>query len=155
MADIVLSIIERILNKFNLKFREINIHHNYAEESYHGIWLHRKGATSAKEGEWGIIPGSMGSNSYIVLGKGNKESFESCAHGAGRVMSRTKAKKNITLEQHQEDLRSIGLEVSERDNSLDESPRAYKSINEVMMNQTDLVDVVIKLTPYLLPAIKG
>ena len=121
----------------------VNCHHNYVEERPGGVWLTRKGAVSARHGELGIIPGSMGAKSFIVRGKGNSDSYESCSHGAGRRMSRGRAKKEITLEQHQADL--VGVECRKDASTLDEAVKAYKSIDAVMEAQIDLVDVVATL----------
>lgn len=121
----------------------VNCHHNYANlETHFGeqVWITRKGAVSAREGQLGIIPGSMGACSYIVKGKGNPESFHSCSHGAGRIMSRTKAKATISLEDHIKD--TIGVECRKDKGVLDETPRAYKPIDKVMKSQEDLVDIV-------------
>ena len=135
----------------------INIAHNYTRKEKHfgeNIWVHRKGATSAKEGQLGIIPGSQGAKSYIVKGKGNEESFKSCSHGAGRTMSRTQAKKDIDLKQSQKKMEDKGIIHSVRNKGdLDEAPEAYKDISKVMSNQQDLVDIEVELTP--LGVIKG
>lgn len=135
----------------------INIAHNYATLENHyrmNVMVHRKGATLARKGTIGIIPGSQGSKSYIVTGKGNPESFHSCSHGAGRVMSRTAAKENLSLEEEQKKLDDKGILHSVRGkNSLDEAPGAYKDIAVVMENQKDLVDIVVELEP--LAVIKG
>jgi len=136
---------------------EINIHHNYATiENHNGqnLWIHRKGATSAKEGELGIIPGSQGTASYIVKGKGNKESYMSCSHGSGRTMSRTRAKSELNLEEEQEILNKQGIVHNIRNiQDLDEASSAYKDISIVMEEQKDLVDIIVKLSP--LGVIKG
>lgn len=121
----------------------VNCHHNYAEEYSPGIWLTRKGAVSARHNELGIIPGSMGAKSFIVRGKGNLASFESCSHGAGRRMSRTAAEKTITLAQHEAAL--AGVECRADATTIDESPSAYKDIDAVMAAQSDLVDIVATL----------
>lgn len=134
---------------------EINIHHNYAAIENHfgkNVWVHRKGATSAREGQLGIIPGSQGTSSYIVKGKGNKDSFQSCSHGAGRQMGRKQAQRELNLIKERKKLEGIIHSVrSEKD--LDESPGAYKDIDIVMKEQSDLVDIVVKLEP--LGVIKG
>lgn len=120
----------------------VNCHHNYVTKERHfgdNVFVTRKGAVSAKEGELGIIPGSMGTRSYIVEGLGNRESFCSCSHGAGRVMSRGEARKLITLEEHKEATR--GVECRKDDEVLDESPSAYKDIDSVMEAQKDLVRI--------------
>jgi tRNA-splicing ligase RtcB len=136
---------------------EINIHHNYAQYEHHfgkNIILHRKGATSARLGEIGIIPGSQGTASYIVEGKGNPESFMSCSHGAGRVMARNQAKKELNLEKEKEILDKKNIVHSIRTtNDLDEASSAYKDIDVVMENQKELVDIKVKLIP--LGVIKG
>ena len=118
------------------------------------IMIHRKGATSAKAGEIGIVPGSQGTKSYIVKGKGNPESFMSCSHGAGRAMSRTRARKELDLEQEITALDKQGIVHSIRNKkNLDEASSAYKDIAIVMENQKDLVEIVTCLTP--LGVIKG
>ena len=126
----------------------INIHHNYAAlEEHYGekVWLHRKGATLAAAGTLGIIPGSMGTASYIVRGKGSKESFASCSHGAGRVSSRTDAKRKFSMENFRQAMDGIVFDC--RPGLLDESPMAYKDISVVMEEQKDLVDIVHSLRP--------
>jgi tRNA-splicing ligase RtcB len=135
----------------------INIAHNYAVwENHYGkdVIIHRKGATLAREGTIGIIPGSQGTKSYIVRGLGNPESFMSCSHGAGRKMSRAKAKEVLTIESQQEIMDKQGIihGIRNRDN-LDEAPGAYKDISEVMDNQKDLVEIITELSP--LAVIKG
>jgi len=117
----------------------INCHHNYVEPRPGGLYVTRKGALSARAGELGIIPGSMGARSYIVVGKGNPASFESCSHGAGRRLSRGKAKKSITLAEHA--AATAGVECRKDARLLDESPAAYKDIDAVMAAQADLVRI--------------
>jgi tRNA-splicing ligase RtcB len=135
----------------------INIAHNYAEwDNIHGknVIIHRKGATSAKKGEIGIIPGSQGSASYIVEGLGNEKSLWSCSHGAGRKMGRNQAKKNLDLATEIKRLDDLGVIHSIRHESdLDEAAGAYKPIEEVMEQQKDLVKIITKLTP--LGVVKG
>jgi len=135
----------------------INIAHNYAALENHfgtNVMVHRKGATLAREGTIGIIPGSQGSKSYIVKGKGSPESFHSCSHGAGRKMSRTRAKKELSLEEEQRKLDNKGILHSVRGKSnLDEAPGAYKDISVVIENQKDLIDIVVELEP--LAVVKG
>jgi tRNA-splicing ligase RtcB len=135
----------------------VNIAHNYARWENHfntNVIVHRKGATSAKKGEIGIIPGSQGTKSYIVKGKGNPESFESCSHGAGRTLSRKKAQNILSLEDEIEKLDKQNIIHAIRNKKdLDEAPGAYKDIDIVMGNQKDLVDVEVELTP--LAVIKG
>ena len=121
----------------------VNCHHNYvAMENHYGanVWVTRKGAVRARSGDLGIVPGSMGAKSFIVRGKGNSESFCSCSHGAGRVMSRGEAKRNITLEAHAK--ATQGVECRKDDSVLDESPAAYKDVDAVMQAQQALIDVV-------------
>ncbi len=135
----------------------INIAHNYAIMENHfgtNVMVHRKGATQAREGTIGIIPGSQGTKSYIVEGVGNPMSFNSCSHGAGRVMSRTRAKKELDLDAEIKKLDDLGIIHSIRTkDDLDEASSAYKSIAEVMSNQVDLVNVRIELAP--LAVVKG
>ncbi len=136
---------------------QINKPHNYADIENHfgsNVMVHRKGACRAREGELVMIPGSQGTNSYIVVGKGNKESFTSCSHGAGRVMSRTKAKKTLSVEEESKKLDEMGVlhAIRGRDD-LDEAPSSYKDITKVMNNQKDLVDIKHTLTP--LGVVKG
>lgn len=132
----------------------INCHHNYVAQEYHygkNVWVTRKGALRARKDDLGIIPGSMGAKSFIVRGLGNHESFHSCSHGAGRIMSRTEAKKLVSLEQHQADL--AGVECRKDESVLDETPRAYKDIDAVMESQRDLVEIVYTLKQVL--CVKG
>ncbi len=135
----------------------INIAHNYATIENHfgeNVVIHRKGATSARKGEIGIIPGSQGTNSYIVEGLGNPESFQSCSHGAGRKMGRNVARKTLNLEEEQKKLNDQGIIHSIRSvKELDEASGAYKDIQVVMDNQKDLVKILVKLTP--LGVVKG
>ncbi len=131
---------------FAIEDQAISCHHNYVEKENHfgqNIWVTRKGAVRARVGDLGIIPGSMGTRSYIVTGKGNADSFNSCSHGAGRAMSRTVAKQTFTVEDHAK--ATDGIECRKDAGVLDESPGAYKSIDAVMAAQTDLVDVVHEL----------
>jgi tRNA-splicing ligase RtcB len=121
----------------------INCHHNYVTvESHYGeeVWVTRKGAVRARTADMGIIPGSMGARSYIVRGKGNPESFQSCSHGAGRAMSRTAAKRRFTIADHEQATK--GVECRKDKDVLDETPGAYKPIDAVMQAQEDLVDIV-------------
>lgn len=144
--------------KGNIRFYDcLDIHHNYAVLENHfgkNVWVHRKGAIRTREGEFGIIPGSQGTASYIVKGKGNPESFMSASHGAGRIMSRTKARAVLNINDVAKNLDQKGIIHSIRDKTdLDEAPEAYKNIDEVMANQVDLVEIVTKLEP--LAVIKG
>jgi len=135
----------------------INIAHNYARHENHfghNVLVHRKGATSAKLNEVGIIPGSQGTKSYIVKGLGNKESFESCSHGAGRKMGRGQAQRELNLDAEIKQLNDKGIIHSIRNiKDLDEATGAYKSIDEVMENQKDLVEIITELKP--IAVIKG
>ncbi len=128
---------------FKADVEAVNCHHNYISKENHydkNVWVTRKGAVSARKGEMGIIPGSMGAKSFIVRGLGNEESFCSCSHGAGRVMSRTQAKKEVSMEQHLKALK--GVECRTDESVLDETPAAYKPIEKVMEAQKDLVEIV-------------
>jgi len=155
IRDIMKVLTEKIPNVELLE--TINIHHNYAtlENHFgHNVVVHRKGATSARDGQLGIIPGSQGTASYIVRGKGNPESFMSCSHGAGRTMSRTKAIATLNLEDEIKKMDDKGIVHGLRGKkSLDEASSAYKDIDIVMEEQKDLVDIVVKLTP--LGVLKG
>jgi len=135
----------------------IDVAHNYAAMENHfgkNVLVHRKGATKAYDGHLGLIPGSQGTASYVVEGLGNPDSFKSCSHGAGRRMSRTRAKKELDLAaeiKHMDDLGIVhGLRTA---NDLDEAASAYKDIDEVMALQEDLVKIIVRLTP--LAVIKG
>src|ERR1700687_2100944 len=128
---------------FAAELKAINCHQNYvARERHYGqnILVTRKGAVRAREGDMGIIPGSMGARSYIVRGKGNMESFMSCSHGAGRAMSRTEAKRRFSVEDHKR--MTAGVECRKDADVIDETPAAYKSIEAVMAAQSDLVEIV-------------
>src|SRR5690554_3305670 len=135
----------------------INKPHNFAAwETHYGekLMVHRKGATRAEKGEWGMIPGSQGTSSYLVKGKGNPLSFNSCSHGAGRVMSRAQARRSLDLKKEVSHLKSMGvLHALRHKKDLDEAPSSYKDIKEVMALQKDLVEVKIELTP--LAVVKG
>ena len=132
-----------VLPAFDTTDEAVNCHHNYvAHERHYGedVLVTRKGAVRARAGDMGIIPGSMGARSYIVRGKGNPQSFNSCSHGAGRAMSRTEARRRFTVEQHAEATRDV--ECRKDKDVIDETPAAYKPIDAVMEAQRDLVDVV-------------
>jgi tRNA-splicing ligase RtcB len=135
----------------------INIAHNYvAKEKHFGreVWVHRKGATLADKETIGIIPGSQGTKSYIVKGRGNIHSFKSCSHGAGRRMGRNQAVKDLNFQDEVDSLEKLGVLHSVRGpKDLDEAPGAYKPIDVVMRNQEDLVEILVELTP--LAVIKG
>jgi tRNA-splicing ligase RtcB len=157
--DLMLHLVHRALEKalgrpVRFMGEATNCHHNYARlEEHFGerVWVTRKGAVSARAGELGIIPGSMGARSYIVRGKGNAASYCSCSHGAGRVMSRSRAKKLFT----REDLaaQTAGIECRKDAAVIDEIPAAYKDIDRVMAAQSDLVEVVATLKQVL--CVKG
>jgi len=136
---------------------QINIAHNYARMENHfgsNVMIHRKGATSARENEIGIIPGSQGTSSYIVRGLGNRESFHSCSHGAGRRMGRKQACRELSLDEQKAILDDQGIIHGIRTESdLDEAPGAYKDIDVVMANQSDLVEITTRLRP--LAVVKG
>ncbi|MDF3031501.1 MAG: rtcB [Moraxellaceae bacterium] len=143
MAAVVRAVGQVITKPFSATQEAVNCHHNYVSRETHfgeDVLVTRKGAVSAREGELGIIPGSMGARSYIVRGKGNSESFCSCSHGAGRVMSRTQAKKQFTLEDHRR--MTAHVECRKDAEVIDETPAAYKDIEAVIAAQADLVEVV-------------
>jgi tRNA-splicing ligase RtcB len=142
MMELVTDTLRPLLPSFKIEGEAINCHHNYvAQETHFGekLFITRKGAISARAGELGIIPGSMGTKSYIVRGKGNPASLCSCSHGAGRRMSRTEAKRRFKRQDLEEQTR--GVECRKDKGVIDEIPGAYKDIDEVMANQTDLVDI--------------
>ncbi|MEO1731330.1 MAG: RtcB family protein [Pseudomonadota bacterium] len=133
----------QIAKPFEAECEAVNCHHNYVTRENHfgeNVLVTRKGAVRAAKGTLGIIPGSMGAKSFIVRGLGNAESFESCSHGAGRVMSRTQAKKLVTLDEHIAD--TAGVECRKDEGVIDETPKAYKPIEKVMAAQSDLVEIV-------------
>lgn len=154
MMNLILEAIRPLLPKFQMTKEAINCHHNYVQKEHHfgeDVFVTRKGAIRAGLGEYGIIPGSMGAKSFIVKGKGNNESFCSCSHGAGRKMSRSKAKRQFS----QQDLiqQTEGIECRKDKEIIDEIPSAYKNIDEVMANQVDLIEVVHTLKQVM--CIKG
>jgi len=131
------------VREFKTDKRAVNCHHNYVEKEHHmgaDVWVTRKGAVRAGKGDLGIIPGSMGARSFIVRGKGNEDSFHSCSHGAGRKMSRTAAKKRFSQEDHAR--ATEGVECRKDEGVIDETPMAYKDIDQVMAAQSDLVDIL-------------
>ncbi|WP_407305632.1 RtcB family protein [Acinetobacter sp.] len=146
MTNVIEAIRTIITKPFETHIEAINCHHNYVQKEHHfgkDVMLTRKGAVSAKKGQLGIIPGSMGAKSFIVRGLGNPESFESCSHGAGRIMSRTAAKAAFTVE---DQVRSTeGVECRKDADVIDEIPMAYKDIDSVMEAQNDLVEVLYTL----------
>jgi tRNA-splicing ligase RtcB len=155
--EVMLKLVQDVLNRMfpQIKYEEpIVCHHNYVSEENHfgeNVLVTRKGAISARLGEMGIIPGSMGTRSYIVRGLGNEESFHSASHGAGRRMSRGAAKRKFTLEDLAE--QTAGVECRKDQAVLDEIPGAYKDIDQVMANQADLVEVAATLKQVL--CVKG
>lgn len=153
MLDLYFKALQRFFPHIQ-KLEIISCHHNYVSEETHfgeDVIITRKGAISAKQGEFGIIPGSMGAKSFIVKGKGNPDSFNSASHGAGRKMSRTAARKKFT----KEDLaaQTLGVECRKDEAVVDEIPEAYKNIDEVMKNQENLVEIVAELKQVL--CVKG
>lgn len=167
----------RIMNNFIKAFssvfkktefeKPVNIHHNYAALETHfgeNLWVHRKGATSAKKGEIGIIPGSMGTPSFIVEGLGNPDSFQSCSHGAGRILGRNQASSTLTIEECDKVMDGIvydrwsklkGWRKKKGKAQFDfgEAPQAYKDIDEVISAELDLIKPLVKLKP--LAVVKG
>lgn len=144
MMDAVLGALRTQITKpFNITSVAVNCHHNYvARENHYGrnVWLTRKGAVRAREGDLGIIPGSMGAKSFIVRGKGNPQSFNSCSHGAGRRMSRAEASRRFSVEDHA--AATAGVECRKDKDVIDETPMAYKDIDAVMAAQSELVEIV-------------
>jgi tRNA-splicing ligase RtcB (3'-phosphate/5'-hydroxy nucleic acid ligase) len=144
MMQHVVDAARRVIAKpFEAQAEAVNCHHNYVSREHHfgqDIFVTRKGAVSARKGELGIIPGSMGAKSFIVRGLGNPDSFHSCSHGAGRVMSRTEARKRISVEEHAR--ATAHVECRKDADVVDESPAAYKPIEAVMAAQSDLVEIV-------------
>ena len=148
MMDAIIAAVGSVpgIPPFTAGAEAVNCHHNYVAREYHygkNVLLTRKGAVRAREGDLGIIPGSMGARSYIVRGKGNPESFHSCSHGAGRAMSRAEAKRRFTVADHAQ--ATAGIECRKDRDVIDETPGAYKSIDAVMEAQRDLVEIVHEL----------
>jgi len=148
MMGSVVAAVEKTVGipPFETTAEVVDCHHNYVAREVHfgeDVLVTRKGAVRAAEGDPGIIPGSMGARSYIVRGKGNPQSFRSCSHGAGRVMSRNEAKRRFTVADHEK--ATAGVECRKDAGVIDETPAAYKSIDAVMEAQKDLVDVVHRL----------
>ncbi|MEQ1671423.1 MAG: RtcB family protein [Hyphomicrobium sp.] len=143
MTNVIAALRGQIAKPFEAELEAVNCHHNYVTRENHfgeNVLVTRKGAVRAAKGVLGIIPGSMGAKSFIVRGLGNPESFDSCSHGAGRIMSRTEAKKQVTLDEHIRD--TEGVECRKDAGVIDETPRAYKPIEAVMAAQADLVEIV-------------
>jgi len=160
MLNNVIEVVCGITNSSPDYSKRHNAHHNFCECTHckytdpktnelieRDLWITRKGATSAKTGEYGIIPGSMGVGSYIVKGKGNRDSWSSCSHGAGRLMSRTLAKK--TIKQDQFELVMSGIVCDTDPNLIDEAPACYKDLETVMKDQDALVEIEHRLLPLI------
>jgi tRNA-splicing ligase RtcB len=143
MLQAALNAMRSVLPEFELDEKVVDCHHNYVAREHHfgqDVWVTRKGAVRARKGDLGIIPGSMGTRSYIVCGKGCNEAFHSCSHGAGRAMSRAEARRRFTLADHA--AATAGIECRKDEDVIDETPSAYKPIDAVMEAQRDLVDIV-------------
>lgn len=145
MMDAVIRAVRStgLVPHFDANKTAVNCHHNYVARERHfgkSVWVTRKGAVRAGVGELGIIPGSMGARSYIVRGKGNRDAFCSCSHGAGRAMSRSEARRRFTVADHA--AATAHVECRKDDGVIDETPMAYKDIDAVMAAQADLVDIV-------------
>jgi tRNA-splicing ligase RtcB (3'-phosphate/5'-hydroxy nucleic acid ligase) len=143
MMGQVLRVLANVFPDLETRNVAVNCHHNYVAKEHHfgaDVFVTRKGAVRAGEGELGIIPGSMGAKSFIVRGKGNAESFHTCSHGAGRAMSRNEAKRRFTLDDHK--AATAHVECRKDADVIDETPMAYKDIDAVMAAQADLVDIV-------------
>ena len=157
MAHHILDSMKTVMGDHVTSLLAHNAHHNFARLENHfgqNVWVHRKGATSAKEGEICIIPGSQGTKSYIGMGIGNKDSFMSCSHGAGRKMGRKAAQRELNLEEEIKKLDEQGIIHGIRHTKdLDEASGAYKDIDVVMEEQKDLVRILVELTP--LGVVKG
>ncbi|WP_443698612.1 RtcB family protein [Pseudomonas sp.] len=154
MSEAIKALKAAVPKPFTLDRAAVNCHHNYVSWENHfneNVMVTRKGAVRAREGDLGIIPGSMGARSFIVRGKGNKDSFCSCSHGAGRSMSRAEAKRRFTLDDHIK--ATEGVECRKDDDVIDETPGAYKDIDAVMAAQSDLVEIVHTLKQVL--CVKG
>jgi tRNA-splicing ligase RtcB len=143
MTNVIRAIRSVVAKPFEAELESINCHHNYVRREHHfgeNVLVTRKGAVRAAEGVMGIIPGSMGAKSFIVRGRGNKEAFDSCSHGAGRLMSRHEAKRRFTVDDHV--AATEGVECRKDEGVIDETPAAYKPIEAVMAAQADLVEIV-------------
>lgn len=154
MMDRVIKEFENWIGSKIEESERINCHHNFTQKERHmgcNLWISRKGAISAQKGQLGLIPGSMGTASYVVEGKGYAPAFSSSPHGAGRVYSRGAAKKKFTIEQLREAMK--GIEYHESEAFLDEIPQAYKDIDVVMQDASDLVE--IKHTFHQIVNVKG
>ena len=143
MARALEALQQELVIPFTTEAEAVNCHHNYISKEHHfgkNVWVTRKGAVRARKGDLGIIPGSMGAKSFIVRGLGNEDSFCSCSHGAGRVMSRTKAKQLVSLDAHKKAVAGVECRIDET--VIDETPSAYKPIEKVMAAQKDLVEIM-------------
>ena len=143
MRNIIAAIKKELAREFDAELEAVNCHHNYVQRENHfgeNVLVTRKGAVRAAEGVMGIIPGSMGAKSFIVRGLGNADSFCSCSHGAGRVMSRTQAKKEVSVDEHRHAVAHVECRTDA--GVVDETPAAYKDIDAVMAAQSDLVEIV-------------
>lgn len=143
MTNVIAALRGHIAKPFEAELEAVNCHHNYVTRENHfgqNVLVTRKGAVRAAKGVLGIIPGSMGAKSFIVRGLGNPDSFDSCSHGAGRVMSRNEAKRRVSLDEHIAD--TAGVECRKDVGVIDETPKAYKPIDAVMAAQADLVEIV-------------
>ena len=146
MLDSVMTAISKVTGDSLTRIQTINRNHNHAVKK-DGLWIHRKGATHAEDGMMGVIPGNMRDGSFIVCGKGNPDSLWSSSHGAGRIMGRGQAKRELFLPDFEKTMGDIKANISA--NTIDESPMAYKSIYEVMKAQSELVDIVAHVKPIL------
>lgn len=146
MIQAVQESVDTVLGTTTQQLRFINKNHNHADLR-DGLWIHRKGATQAEDGMMGVIPGNMVDGSFVVQGKGNADSLYSSSHGAGRVLSRRQAKETLSVEEFNESTKH--LVANHSDKNVDEAPKAYKSIFEVMENQKDLVEVLDRVIPVL------
>jgi RNA-splicing ligase RtcB len=141
--------LNRLVGQGIQTFDEVNCHHNYTELEEHDgkwLWVTRKGAIRAGVNDRGLIPGAMGQRSFVVRGLGNPLSYESCSHGAGRVMSRNAARKTLSVEDLESQMTGRSWQASEAKLLLDEAPQAYKPIDVVMQDQADLVRVEVELS---------
>jgi tRNA-splicing ligase RtcB len=142
------DVVNEVVGRAVRSSRQVNCHHNYTELEEHGgrrVWVTRKGAIRAGVGDWGLIPGAMGQRSFVVRGLGNAESYDSCAHGAGRAMSRRQARKTLSVEDFAPAMGEAAWQREAATQLLDEHPAAYKPIEVVMRDQADLVEVVFEL----------
>ncbi len=152
MVDQVFYALEAWFGQPITREETINSHHNYTEQERHfgkDVWLTRKGAINASEGRWGLIPGSMGTRSYVVTGKGNRASFNSAPHGAGRNFSRTEARRRFTAADLADAMKGIEWRSDNAEAFIDEIPGAYKDVDVVMADAADLVKIEHTLRQFL------